>query len=304
MAQNILANFQNLGEESGTLVDYFIECTQIRLLGCGFVETSAARVSNFMQPYFLAVFYQKGTVEIQHENETTLLEPGSFFLFRPNEISSGRKLGSTPIGFSYLLFDITPFVARYNFGLLAPISTDAVFRRPQYRLIGELLERLAADSADRRGRSAMLRQLVKMLLGQLLYDQSRQNNDYALLKKGRNSKIINHAFRYTAEHLSSPIVIGEILQDGKTSKTSLERAFRDVLGTTPQRALLRFKIERSTEMLLRNYALKDIAKGLGFSSVFHYSNMFKRITGMRPTEYRAEIADSRLLAGDDIPRPL
>jgi len=63
-----------------------------------------------------------------------------------------------------------------------------------------------------------------------------------------------------------------------------------MLGATPQRALLRFKVERSMEMLMQNIPLKDIAGSLGFSSVFHYSNTFKTVTGIRPTDYRDEIA--------------
>ena len=41
---------------------------------------------------------------------------------------------------------------------------------------------------------------------------------------------------------------------------------------------------------MQNIPLKDIAKALGFSSVFHYSNTFKTVTGIRPTDYRNEIA--------------
>ena len=99
-------------------------------------------------------------------------------------------------------------------------------------------------------------------------------------------------------HLSAPIVISDIMKDRKTSKTSMERAFHNMLGMTPQRALLRFKIERSMEMLLQDASLKDIAKALGFSSVFHFSNTFKAVTGLRPTEYRNKIIKKHLGSPD------
>ena len=276
--------------EANTIVDYFIESIHVRLLGCGIHKTAAERISNFQLPAFLVVYYKKGSVEIQHGSETTVLKPGSCYIFRPNDIYSGKIVGGTPICFAYLQFDITPFMERYNFGTIAMISTDATFQKPQYHSLGEMLEKLAEDSPERRGRAAMLRQLVKVILGQIIYDQAVRENDAELLKKGRESKIINHAFQYVGEHLSAPIVIRNIMKDGKTSKTSLERAFRSMLGTTPQRALLRFKVERSMEMLMRNIPLKDIARALGFSSVFHYSNTFKTVTGIRPTDYRNEIA--------------
>jgi len=290
MAQNLSQDFRNIEDDAGSLVDYFIENINVRLLGCGIHRSSTARIANFQVPAFLAVYYKVGSVEIRHGNETTILKPGSFYIFRPNDVYSGRKIGDLPICFAYLQFDITPFMERYNFGTIAMISTDTFFQKQQYRPLGEMLAKLAEDDPERPGRTAMLRQLVKVILGQIIYDQAIQEKDAELLKKGSDSRVINNAFQYVAEHLSAPVVIGDIIKDGKTSKTSLERAFRNMLGTTPQQALLRFKVERSMEMLMQNIPLKDIAKALGFSSVFHYSNTFKTVTGIRPTDYRNEIA--------------
>lgn len=290
MVQNLSKAFENIEDEANTIADYFIESIHVRLLGCGIHRSSTERVSNFLLPAFMVVYYKEGSVEIRHGGETTVLKPGSCYIFRPNDIYSGRKLGDSPICFAYLQFDLAPFMERYNFGAIATISTDAAFEKPQYHSLGAMLEKLAEDDPERRGRTAMLRQLVKVILGQIIYDRAWQEDDAELLKKGRDSRIINHAFQYAAEHLSEPIVIGDIAKSGKTSKTSLERAFRSMLGATPQRALLRFKVERSMEMLMQNIPLKDIAVSLGFSSVFHYSNTFKTVTGIRPTDYRDEIA--------------
>lgn len=298
MARNLADTFHNLDDESNTLVDYFIESIHVRLLGCGIKSSSTERVNNFLLPAFLVVYYKKGSVEIQHGSETTILKPGSFYLFRPYDVYSGKKIGEEPICFAYLLFDIAPFMERYNFGTIAMESSDSIFQEIRYHRLGEILAGLAEDSPARSGRTAMLRQLVKLILGQIVYDQSRQKDDGMLLKKGRESKIINHAFQYVAEHLSAPIVISDIMKDRKTSKTSMERAFHNMLGMTPQRALLRFKIERSMEMLLQDASLKDIAKALGFSSVFHFSNTFKAVTGLRPTEYRNKIIKKHLGSPD------
>jgi AraC-like DNA-binding protein len=101
----------------------------------------------------------------------------------------------------------------------------------------------------------------------------------------RESKLINRTFQYVSKHMADPIAIGDILQELAVNKTNLERSFRKVLNYTPQRAILRFKIERSMEMLQHGESIKTIAKDLGFNSLYHFSNTFKRITGIRPTEY-------------------
>ena len=289
MVQNLTDNFRDLEEKPDTIVDYFIESIQIRLIGCGILETAEERINSFLLPAFLMVYYKSGSVEIQHGGERTVLKPGSLYLFRPYDVYSGRRIGETPLCFTYLQYDVVPFVERYHFGTIAMTAADAVFQDARYRQYGEMLEGLAKDGPEKTGRAAMLRQLVKLFMAQIVYDQSKKDGDSELLKRGRESKVINHAFQYVAEHLSEPIVIGDIWRDGKTSKTSLERAFHNILDKTPQQALLQFKIERSMEMIRQNVPLKNIVKALGFSSVYHFSNTFKSITGIRPTDYRKGI---------------
>lgn len=288
MTLNLAESFKNIEEKPDSLVAYFSENIHIRLIGCGVFDAATSRTVNFLFPAFFAVYYQKGSVELQHNGTSVRLTPGSFYLFRPYDVYTGKRIGEAQLCFTYLQFDIIPFVERYNFGAIAMASSDTLFKSPNYQHFGKLMTELAADPPDKTGRTDMLKQLVKMILAQIIYDQKHDENSVLTPKKGRESEAINHAYQYTAEHLSDPIVISEILRDGKTSKASLERAFRNILGTTPQRALLRFKIERSMEMIQQGVPLKNIVKTLGFSSVFHFSNAFQNVMGMRPTEYRKE----------------
>ena len=287
MALNIADSFTNEEEVPENLVDYFIENIHIRLIGHGVRTLSISQLNNFTVPTFLAVYYKSGSVEIQHGGNTTILKPGSFYLFRPHDVYSGKKVGLETISFVYTRFDITPFMERYNFGLCAIYSTDALFEGEKYRRFGILLNELVEDDAAKIGRAGILKQAIKLLIAQIIYDQPESDVvTLGNLKKGRESAVINRAFQYTAEHLSDPIRIEEILKAEKISKATLEKTFRGILSTTPQHALLRFKIERSMEMLQHNTPIKTIVKALGFSSVYHYSNTFKKITGIRPTEYR------------------
>ena len=292
-AQNIAGTFAGESPLTDHPADYCMENLPIRLIGCGTRTISSRRVSNFMLPTFLAVVYKSGSVEIQHGAETTVLKPGSFFIFRPYDVYSGAALGSAPVCMAFLQFDIAPFMERYPFGLRALSFEDSLFQSERYRRFGPFLRELAQEDAGTAGRAGMLRQLAKLWIAQIVYDGAKCSAASGPPQKGNESLVINCAYQYAAEHLAEPIRIGEILKYEGVSKATLEKTFRKVLSVTPQRALLRFKIERSMEMLQYSTPISNIVKALGFSSPYHYSNAFKAITGMRPTEYRKRITEGR-----------
>lgn len=297
MARNISEDFMGEGELADGLADYFIDSLRVRLIGCGVRTLSSRRISNFMLPTFLAVVYKSGSAEIRHGTQTTVLGPGSFFIFRPDDRYSGKMLGNAPVCMAFLQFDIAPFMERYHFGLTTLSSTDAVFQSGRYRRFGDFLAELAEDGGASAGRNGMLKQLAKLFVAQIVYDEVRRRATLEPPHKGRESVVINRAYQYVADHLSDPIRIGEILQYEHVSKSTLEKTFRKTLAMPPRRALLRFKIERSMEMLQYNTPISSIVKTLGFSSLYHYSNAFLSVVGMRPTEYRRRIASGQIPDG-------
>ena len=286
--ENLSEQFRGRSEERNTLFDSFVENMRIQLIGCGVCKTEIARLDNFLLPAFLMVSYTQGTTELSCQGRSVLLNPGSFYVFRPYELYSGVRKSGEPLVFSYLQFDITPFLDRFHFGKTAFSAADGVLPESEYRGFGQMLETLAAEEEQKDGRAAMLRLLAKHVAAQLLYDRIGQSSRAEWFRGNRETRLINHTFQYTAQHLSEPIAIGRIIREAATSKTSLDRAFRNVLRCTPQQALLQFKVERAAELLRENVALKTIAKDLGFCSVSHFSNTFQSIMGLRPAEYRRE----------------
>ena len=67
----------------------------------------------------------------------------------------------------------------------------------------------------------------------------------------------------------------------------LSNLFSSVEGITIEKYLIRQKIERVKELLVYNeLSLKEIAWDMGYSSVQHLSNQFKKITGLSPSEFK------------------
>lgn len=69
--------------------------------------------------------------------------------------------------------------------------------------------------------------------------------------------------------------------------TYLANIFSEVTGTTIQQFIIIHKIEKVKELLLYNELnLTEISNKLGYSSVGHLSNQFKKITGLSASYYK------------------
>lgn len=73
----------------------------------------------------------------------------------------------------------------------------------------------------------------------------------------------------------------------------LSTLFSSTEGITIEKYLILQRIEKAKELLVYNeLSLKEIAFQLGYSSVAHLSNQFKKITGLTPSHFK-EIKESK-----------
>ncbi|MDQ2769165.1 MAG: AraC family transcriptional regulator [Bacteroidota bacterium] len=83
--------------------------------------------------------------------------------------------------------------------------------------------------------------------------------------------------------------------------TYLANLFSETTGTTIEHYIISQKIERVKEFLLYDeLTLTQIANELGYSSVGHLSNQFKRVTGLTPTYFKHIKQYKRRLAIEDV----
>ncbi len=74
----------------------------------------------------------------------------------------------------------------------------------------------------------------------------------------------------------------------------LSHLFSSEEGITIEKYTINQRIERVKELLMYNeLSLKEIAYQMGYSSVQHLSNQFKKITGFTPGQYKKQEENSR-----------
>ena len=88
------------------------------------------------------------------------------------------------------------------------------------------------------------------------------------------------------------ISIDDIAKKLYHSRNDIHRSFKKKYGTTPHKYLIDIRIDRAKNLLLnRNITLTEIADYLCFSSVYHFSNVFKKQVGISPSMYAEKVAN-------------
>lgn len=74
---------------------------------------------------------------------------------------------------------------------------------------------------------------------------------------------------------------------------ALTQLFSSIEGITIEQYIIRQKVERIKELLIYNQlSISKIAWEMGYSSVAHLSNQFKKVTGFSPAQFKKVIQQS------------
>lgn len=99
--------------------------------------------------------------------------------------------------------------------------------------------------------------------------------------------IINLIHHQSIESLPDINLRKEIVNEAGLSYQYVSSLFSSTEGITIEKFIISQKIEKVKELLVYDeLTLSEIAYNLGYSSVQHLSNQFKKITGLTPTYFK------------------
>ena len=140
-------------------------------------------------------------------------------------------------------------------------------------------------------------QLIKLYLELFLITLIR-NNTYiekqkriSLITRQRvEDDLLNRIIAYMKDNVNKKIMIDDICNQFAIGRTHLKSLFRDKLNTSAMQFFRHLKIEKAKDLIREEkYNFSEIAHLLNFSSVNYFSQSFKRIVGMNPSQYAASV---------------
>lgn len=97
------------------------------------------------------------------------------------------------------------------------------------------------------------------------------------------------ALRLIRDRACDGLQVADVLQNVATSRSLLERKFKQYVGRTPKAHILRIQMDRARQLLLEtNLSLREVARQTGFTSEKYFSDAFCRQVGLRPAALRKQ----------------
>ena len=99
-------------------------------------------------------------------------------------------------------------------------------------------------------------------------------------------KTVAAALKWIDASLSTSFGSAQLAEALGLSRVKLDRLFASVLGTSVAQTALRLRIKRAKELMKdRSRTFESIARATGFCHAAHFSNAFKKATGLSPRHW-------------------
>ncbi|CAI6080826.1 helix-turn-helix domain-containing protein [Cohnella sp. JJ-181] len=173
------------------------------------------------------------------------------------------------------------------------LSAAAWLRFAEYvteRIRGAASDQLGAPAAE-----AILENAEQRIAGcvtvealeRLLREWARRTAEAIEEKKDRKDTIATFVMNYVNEHLSEEIYLDALAAKLNLSSGYLSTYFKDKTGKNFVEYVNETRIERAMSLLVNGRSkIQEVAEAVGYRNIASFNRMFKKYTGLKPSEYR------------------
>jgi AraC family transcriptional regulator of adaptative response / methylphosphotriester-DNA alkyltransferase methyltransferase len=107
---------------------------------------------------------------------------------------------------------------------------------------------------------------------------------------GPDSELVNRAKNIIHDRFHEQLTLTYLAKKLFVSPYHLHHVFKRLTNVTPAEYILQTRLNKAMAALKeeRSRSITEIALGVGFSSLSHFSTVFQRMTGQSPSQYREQ----------------
>ena len=260
----------------------------LRINNCGYYRIHDGQAVRTTYPQgrndYQLIYIAAGKGEFHLKNGTRIVEKGNMILYRPREQQIYRYYAADKVEVYWVHFtgsQVEGLLSHYNLPkdknvLFIGDSPDCQWLYNQ--MIREL--QLRRDNYD---------ELLQMLLRHVLLIANRCLKER---EKGIENIFneIESAIHYFNKNYNKSITIEEYAKEHFISANRFILNFKNVSGVTPQQYIIHLRISVAKERLVStDKSIKEVAAEVGYNNALYFSRLFRKIVGLSPSDYRANI---------------
>lgn len=260
----------------------------LRINNCGYyriydgqeVRTTYPDGRNDYQLIYIAA----GKGNFNFKSGKRVVEKGNMVLYRPGEQQIYKYNAADKVEVYWVHFtgsQVEELLSRFGLPKDKNVFSTGISSDYQWlynQMIREL--QLRRDKYD---------ELLQLLLRHLLLIIDRHMNE----SESGIENILNEtedAVRYFNKNFNRPIMIEQYAKEHYISTNRFIQNFKNVSGVTPQQYIIHLRISVAKELLTStDKSIKEIASEVGYNNALYFSRLFRKVVGLSPSDYRANV---------------
>ncbi len=261
-----------------------------------FEYTKDFAYSGEIHDFWEVVYADKQSILITAGAEEILLPLGHLYIHKPNEFHNIRCDGKKSANSIIVSFDCSCPQLMNIAGIVIPVNSE------EKRLLGSIIKEaetvfstplgLAYTREMRKSGTYPFggEQLIRNYLEQLLILLIRGNRRSVPAKLPKNNALLISICEYLEKHVNDYLRFTDIQENFNVSSSVIKKVFRDSMNCGVMEYFNRLKVDAAKEMI-RNGELNftEISDRLSFNTPQYFTTVFRRISGMTPTEYASSV---------------
>ena len=224
------------------------------------------------------------------------LEVGQMYLHRPNEFHNIRCDGEHAANSVIVSFGCSNPTLMSIAGMVITCTGE------EKRLLGSIIREAGEAFStplgisyirimQKSGKGAFgCEQMLRLYLEQLLILLIRGNGRENHVKNGANDRMLAQICAYLEENVHRPLCFSDSVQHFNLSASVIKRIFREQMGCGVMECFNRIRIDAAKQLIRESGSnFTEIAAMLCFGTSQYFTTVFKRISGMTPTEYSQSV---------------
>jgi two-component system response regulator YesN len=102
-------------------------------------------------------------------------------------------------------------------------------------------------------------------------------------------RLIDHALKFIEENWNAELTVGQCAAHVFLSSSYFASLFKKVTGKSFSQYVAGLKMDNAKQLLIEGRSVQEVATALGYEDRRNFSDMFKKFSGMTPSEYRTTL---------------